>query len=55
VGLSEGEATGLLEEAGFAVRVAERDGEPFMLTRDYRGDRVNLVVSGGVVTSVWVG
>lgn len=55
VGLPEGEATGLLEEAGFAVRVAERDGEPFMLTRDYRGDRVNLVVSGGVVTSVWVG
>jgi len=55
VGLPEGEATGLLADGGFTVRIAERDGEPFMLTRDYRGDRVNLVVTGGVVTSVWVG
>jgi len=55
VGLGELEATSVLEAAGFSVRVAERDGEPFMLTKDYRTDRVNLVVAGGVVTSVWVG
>ena len=55
VGLTEAEATVALEEAGFTVRVAERDGEMFMLTRDYRADRVNLVIAGGVVTSIWMG
>lgn len=55
VGLTETEATVALEEAGFMVRVAERDGEMFMLTRDYRADRVNLVIAGGVVTSATIG
>ena len=55
VGLAEADATAKLEGVGFGVRIAERDGEAFMLTKDYRSDRVNLVIAGGVVTSVWTG
>lgn len=55
LGLTEADATVALEEAGYSVRVAERDGEMFMLTRDYRSDRVNLTITGGVVTSASVG
>lgn len=55
VGLSELEATASLEAAGFTVRIAARDGEDFILTQDYRTDRVNLVVDGGVVTNAEIG
>jgi hypothetical protein len=36
------------------VRVVERDGESFVISRDYRGDRVNLVVTNGMVVSATV-
>jgi len=55
VGLAEVDATTALGDAGFTVRVVERDGEAFMATKDYRTDRANLVVDGGVVTSVTIG
>lgn len=55
VGLSEEEATKVATGNGWAVRVAERDGESFMLTTDYRTDRVNLTVKNGRVTAVTVG
>jgi hypothetical protein len=32
-----------------------RDGEAFMLTTDYREDRVNLTVEKNTVTSVQIG
>jgi len=55
VGQTEDDATVALEAAGFTVRVVERDGEMFMVTKDYREDRVNLVVTRGVVTSLTIG
>lgn len=55
VGLREDEATKVATGYGWTVRVAERDGESFMLTTDYRTDRVNLTVKDGVVTAVTVG
>jgi len=55
VGLTEDEATKVATGNGWTVRVAERDGESFMLTADYRTDRVNLTVRDGKVTAVTVG
>ena len=55
VGLSEEEATKVATGNGWTVRVAERDGESFMLTTDYRTDRVNLTVKKGRVTAVTIG
>ena len=40
---------------GHAYRVAERDGVEQMLTADYSPDRVNVAVTGGVVTRAWYG
>lgn len=55
VGLSEEEAMKVATGNGWAVRIAMRDGEGFMLTADYRQDRVNLTIANGVVTAVTVG
>jgi hypothetical protein len=56
VGLTENDAVAVLQRAGFAtVRVVARDGEMFMVTRDYRYDRANVAIDAGVVTSVYAG
>jgi hypothetical protein len=55
VGLTEAEAEAAAAERGWAFRVVERDGETFPVTDDFRTDRVNVVVDGGVVTSVTIG
>lgn len=55
IGLTEDEARKVTAERGWALRVAMRDGEAFMLTTDYREDRVNLTVEKNTVTSVQIG
>lgn len=55
VGLSETEAVKVAESNGWAARVVERDGESYMVTTDWRSDRVNLTVANGTVTAVSVG
>jgi hypothetical protein len=35
--------------------VVARDGEAYMVTRDLRWDRVNLVIEAGVVTDAYMG
>ena len=55
IGLTEDEARKVAGERGWTVRVAMRDGEAFMLTTDYREDRVNLTVEKNAVTSVQIG
>jgi hypothetical protein len=54
-GLREEAATAALNDAGFEVRVVERDGEQFQMTMDYRDNRVNLAITNGVVTSATIG
>lgn len=53
--LTEKTAVACAENEGWGVRVVQRDDEEFMVTADYRADRVNLVVENDVVTSVTVG
>lgn len=49
VGLTEGEANDLAEERGLQVREVGRDGECFVVTEDFRTDRVNLEFAGDLV------
>lgn len=55
LGLPESEATKVAMANGWIVRIAARDGEFFMLTQDYRENRVNLSVKRGKVIAVTVG
>ncbi len=55
VGLSEAEAEAAAKDKGWTFRVAERDGEQFPLTKDYRMERVTVTVADGKVTAVAVG
>jgi hypothetical protein len=55
VGLSELEATKVIESAGFTARVIARDGESLSGTKDYRLDRVNISIENGVVVSAELG
>lgn len=55
VGLGEDDAVGEAESEGWVVRVVARDGEEFVVTKDYVETRVNLTVNDGVVTDVYVG
>ena len=55
VGLTEDEATKVAQEKGWTIRVAARDGEQFMLTKDYLFSRVNISVVASFVTEVTVG
>ena len=55
LGLPEEEATKVAMANGWLVRVAARDGEFFMLTKDYLENRVNLSVKNGIVIAITVG
>jgi len=55
LGLPEAEATKVAMERGWVVRIAARDGEFFMLTQDYSGNRVNLSVKNGKVIAITIG
>lgn len=50
--VSAAEAVAMQNEVPF--RVVERDGEPLMVTKDYRPGRINAVVTDGVVTAYTV-
>ena len=55
VGLSEDEANKVAEGNGWEVRIVQRDDMRYDLTDDLRYNRVNLVITDGLVTKVWVG
>ena len=55
IGLTETEAQKVATEFGWQVRIAMRDGEAYMLTKDYQTNRVNLTLTKGFVTAVVIG
>lgn len=55
VGKAKNTALDLIKKAGFRGRITKEDGQAFVVTRDARGDRINLVVSNGIVDSATVG
>ncbi|MEN9923647.1 MAG: hypothetical protein RIS09_1161, partial [Actinomycetota bacterium] len=55
IGMSEDEARALIWDNNYMSRVVHRDGEDFMVTADYRYDRINLYINGGIVFDATVG
>ena len=55
LGMNESDARTLIYENNYMSRVVHRDGEDFMVTADYRYDRVNLYISGGIVFDATAG
>jgi hypothetical protein len=55
VGMSESKAKQCADSLNWGFRVGQRDSEMFAMTRDYRLDRVTVIVMLGVVTRVDVG
>ena len=49
------EATKYANDGGFTTRVVEEDGKPFMLTMDFRSDRLNFRVLNGFVIEAYGG
>lgn len=55
IGMSEAQGYECAESLNWGFRVGQRDSEMFATTRDYRFDRVTVVVMLGVITRVDVG
>jgi len=55
VGLSEEIAVYLVKKAEFIPRIVEREGNPAVITRDYKLDRVNLSIKDGLVYKASIG
>ena len=55
VGKTEMEAKAFLEQQGYSMRVARRDGEEYILTSDYVEKRINITIENGKVTAFYAG
>jgi hypothetical protein len=55
IGFEEDYAQSCVAETDFGWRITERDGVAFPVTMDYRMDRINVVVRGGVVVETSIG
>jgi hypothetical protein len=55
IGMDELSAIEYIDSLGFSSRVVERDGESFIVTADYRPDRINLAVRGNQVFNTTLG
>jgi hypothetical protein len=48
-------ATKKAEDDGFTIRIVEKDGQMFMLTMDFRADRINFRIRNNIVTAAYGG
>jgi hypothetical protein len=55
IGLTEHQAKAMLEAYGYRVRIVQRDREHYIVTMDYRTDRVNITIINGKVTNATFG
>ena len=55
VGMNEAQAEECAASLRWQFRVGQRDDESFMLTKDFRVDRVTITVMQGLVTRVEIG
>lgn len=55
VGMNEAQAEECAASLRWQCRVGQRDDESFMLTKDFRVDRVTITVMQGLVTKVEIG
>ena len=55
VGKTLEEAETYAERGGFTTRIVEKNGKSFILTMDFRSERLNFRVFDGFVTDVYGG
>jgi hypothetical protein len=55
INLTEEEATNKANENGYYVRVTQRDGKDYMITCDFRIDRINFHIENGFVIEATTG
>ena len=55
ISMSELEAEVCAAANSWIYRIGERDGEAFILTKDYRINRVTVSIESGFITKVSVG
>ncbi len=55
VGMNINDAQALTAGTGFSLRIVQQDGEYFMVTMDYRTNRIDLVINNDIITEVSVG
>jgi len=55
VGKTLEEAEKKAKNDGFTTRVVEKDGQQYMVTMEYRTDRINFRVRNNIVTSIYGG
>jgi len=55
IGMNEEDAKVLIWDNDYISRVVHRDGEDFMVTTDFRYNRINLYINGGIVFDATVG
>jgi len=55
IGMKKEVAISCIQSLSGSHRIAQEDGQSFALTKDYRIDRVDLIISKGFVTKVSVG
>lgn len=49
------EATNIITNNGYRLRIVKKDGVPFVITRDYRLDRINLELENDKVVKTSIG
>jgi hypothetical protein len=49
IGMSKNKVQDICTERGFSIRVTSEDGNPYIITHDFRIDRVNLSIENGIV------
>jgi hypothetical protein len=53
VGLPEDMAREILESVGYSMRVIERDGVHYVVTRDHNPNRIDVVIEDGLLIDRW--
>jgi hypothetical protein len=52
VGLSSVEASKILQNEGYSLRIINKNGNNLIVTRDYKINRVNVRVDGNDITEI---
>ena len=55
IGLTINDASKKAESIGYTVRIVEEDGNSFMVTADFKSNRLNLRLSGGKIIGLYTG
>jgi hypothetical protein len=55
ISYSEQDAVELINSAGFICRITKRNGKPYICTRDYKIERINLEIENDKVVAAHIG